>query len=442
MRLLVAHGLVRPSRSVLDYGCGQGDDVRALSDAGIEAAGWDPHFCPDVEKRSSDVVNLGFVINVIEDLHERASALREAWQLTKSVLSVATMLVGQSSTAGLIALADGYLTSRGTFQKYYLHGELREYLTECLGVSPVPVAPGIFFVFRDAAEQAEFVFERRRSRTDIHGTFRVPARVATDLASKTPGATREIADFILVHGRTPSGPELSMTSKAELRQARVSLARATNVVLDTVLDISRLEEARRARIEDLLVHAALERLEHGRPATLTGVALALDVKAHFGGRKALEIASEEYLRSLREVDILRSAFAEVADRGMGLLDGKGRLLVAGERMDEMPGLLRCYFGCAASLSGVPPTSFLTRMDARSKRISMWQLENAEQTFPTTETRLLVDLRRASVDVFPDRRRVLCMGKLRGLPEDSRQRLLEAGFVAKHPSLEGQLLFRQ
>ena len=39
MSLAVRHGLVRPGVTVFDYGCGQGDDLRALAAAGIEANG-------------------------------------------------------------------------------------------------------------------------------------------------------------------------------------------------------------------------------------------------------------------------------------------------------------------------------------------------------------------------------------------------------------------
>ena len=37
---------------------------------GLDAVGWDPHFAPDTPKEPTDVVNLGFVINVIEDSDE------------------------------------------------------------------------------------------------------------------------------------------------------------------------------------------------------------------------------------------------------------------------------------------------------------------------------------------------------------------------------------
>ena len=46
-KLLFQSGLVTDETSVLDYGCGRGDDVQFLKELGIPAVGWDPHFIPD-----------------------------------------------------------------------------------------------------------------------------------------------------------------------------------------------------------------------------------------------------------------------------------------------------------------------------------------------------------------------------------------------------------
>src|SRR4051794_4838011 len=74
--------------TVFDYGCGRGDDVRTLGALGFTAAGWDPAHSPGSTRQSATVVNLGYVVNVIEDRAERADALRRAWDLAESVLIV------------------------------------------------------------------------------------------------------------------------------------------------------------------------------------------------------------------------------------------------------------------------------------------------------------------------------------------------------------------
>ena len=79
MQALYRFGLIADTTTVLDYGCGQGDDVRTLTAAGLDAVGWDPHHCPDDDAlKPADIVNLGFVLNVIEEPAERA-VLSRSW---------------------------------------------------------------------------------------------------------------------------------------------------------------------------------------------------------------------------------------------------------------------------------------------------------------------------------------------------------------------------
>src|SRR5437868_222863 len=86
LRLAVESGLIHPQSVVLDYGCGRGDDVQALCALGIQCQGWDPVYQPEGERREARVVNLGYVVNVIEDPHERAQTLCAAWQYAQQVL--------------------------------------------------------------------------------------------------------------------------------------------------------------------------------------------------------------------------------------------------------------------------------------------------------------------------------------------------------------------
>src|SRR5690606_5149408 len=92
VKCLLRDGLLDSSRTLFDYGCGHGQDLKLLSDMDIAANGWDPVFQPTQKKHSADVVNIGYVINVIEDPHERASALRCAWDLCERLLVVAAQV--------------------------------------------------------------------------------------------------------------------------------------------------------------------------------------------------------------------------------------------------------------------------------------------------------------------------------------------------------------
>jgi DNA phosphorothioation-associated putative methyltransferase len=164
VQALARYGFITPSTEVFDYGCGRGDDVRGLAASGIAAHGWDPHYAPDAPKREADVVNLGFVINVIEDLEERIDALHGAYSLAKRVLAVAAMLASQAMQPGR-PYRDGFVTSRNTFQKYYTQAELAGFISEVLNEEPLPVSPGVFFVFRDKDLEQNFLVGRHRSVT-------------------------------------------------------------------------------------------------------------------------------------------------------------------------------------------------------------------------------------------------------------------------------------
>ena len=99
--------LLASDRSFFDYGCGRGDDIRALRSVGFEAEGWDPAHRPDVTPRSADVVNLGYVVNVIDDPVERVTTLRIRRDDERSIVMIKRIIgivaVGVLAIAGAAA---------------------------------------------------------------------------------------------------------------------------------------------------------------------------------------------------------------------------------------------------------------------------------------------------------------------------------------------------
>ncbi|WP_128645422.1 DNA phosphorothioation-associated putative methyltransferase [Rhodococcus sp. BS-15] len=88
----LADQILTTGMSFFDYGCGRGDDLRGLSALGYRASGWDPGHRPEAVRSSADVVNLGFVVNVIENPAERLETVRSAWGLARRVLIVSGRL--------------------------------------------------------------------------------------------------------------------------------------------------------------------------------------------------------------------------------------------------------------------------------------------------------------------------------------------------------------
>ncbi|HNW79418.1 MAG TPA: DNA phosphorothioation-associated putative methyltransferase, partial [Candidatus Competibacteraceae bacterium] len=160
---LARYGLLDGRFSLFDYGCGRGDDLRGLRENGLNAAGWDPYYAPEQTLQAADIVNLGFVINVIEDRDARLEALTRAWSLAERLLVVAVMLANPHDPRGQ-PFRDGVRTQRGTFQKYYTAAEIQAFLHTTLDQEPIPVAPGVLYVFRDADLEQHFLLNRYRSR--------------------------------------------------------------------------------------------------------------------------------------------------------------------------------------------------------------------------------------------------------------------------------------
>ena len=125
VRNALEDGLITSDTTFLDYGCGHGDDVRSLTGLSITCQGWDPVHLPGAIPEPADVVNLGYVVNVIEDIQERAATLQKAWSFTQKLLIVSARLTVEMKDGEFTPYGDGCLTRLATFQKFYQQHELR-----------------------------------------------------------------------------------------------------------------------------------------------------------------------------------------------------------------------------------------------------------------------------------------------------------------------------
>ncbi|NJL99927.1 MAG: methyltransferase domain-containing protein [Synechococcaceae cyanobacterium SM2_3_2] len=133
---LIELGLLDPSQSVFDYGCGQGLDVQFLRERGFEVEGWDPYWRAGDPLVESDVVVLNFVLDCIGDPDERQEALQRAWSLVTDYLMVTVRR--DRALVRVCPYSDGWLTRWGTFQRLFNQGEFYQFLRETLrGTSPI-----------------------------------------------------------------------------------------------------------------------------------------------------------------------------------------------------------------------------------------------------------------------------------------------------------------
>ena len=225
--IALTDGVIRPGVSVFDYGCGRGSDLRHLRHLGIEARGWDPVFAPLEQRVPADVVNLGYVVNVIEDEEERAHVLRSAWALARGALVVAARVHWEQAGLAGQTVGDGLVTTKGTFQRFYRQDELRAWIDTTLGCSSVAAAPGIFYVFRERSDSERLLAERARRDTPSSGV-----RISDLLFERHRSLLEPLQHFVTQHRRLPSPLELAETdSLSELfgsaRSAFVVIRRVT-----------------------------------------------------------------------------------------------------------------------------------------------------------------------------------------------------------------------
>ena len=295
VRLALETGLLNQSTTFFDYGCGQGGDIERVAKLGYESSGWDPYYRPDESLVVADIVNLGYVINVIESQAERREALIKAWKLTRQVLIVAAqVLIAQGNSQ--IAYGDGVITSRNTFQKYYDQEELKIYIDQVLGVDTVPAALGIYFVFRDEAQAQSFRASQFRSHVSVPKVQLSNKRFEDYKELLTPLMT-----FFTERGRLPTLEELPETET--LNTEFGTLRRAFQIVLQATnpQEWDAISDRRR---QDLLVYLALSHF--GRRPKLRNLTPVVqnDIKSLFGGYQQACAAADLMLMSLGNLEIV------------------------------------------------------------------------------------------------------------------------------------------
>ncbi|NEX16034.1 MAG: peptidase M15 [Halochromatium sp.] len=438
---LARHGFLDGQYRLFDYGCGRGDDVRGLLENGLEAAGWDPYYAPDQPIQSADLVNLGFVINVIEDFDERLEALQRAWSLAERLLVVSVMLANQNDPRGA-RFRDGVITQRQTFQKYYRQQEIKELLTDALDEEPIPVAPGVLYVFRDKDAEQRFLVDRyRRRRSRLRDPTAPAPQTRREMSQRRDRRAEQYAAYQaplerlweqwLTLGRKPDKADAEAADLLALTEGFGTLSKALRFLEryqrerrgeDEVRAL--LECAASERMADLEVYLALLQFEHRRPYKHLEAGLQRDIKAFFGDYSAARTAGFARLLQIADVEAIAAACQEAADHGLGWLDQlssaastsdcsqlgqeavdaqrspSGSLRLHTSLVEQLPALLRVYIGAAAVLYGDLHNADLIKIHIGSGKLTLMRFDDFDgRALPRMLERVKIKLREQDVDLF-------------------------------------------
>jgi DNA phosphorothioation-associated putative methyltransferase len=303
------------------------------------------------------VVNLGYVLNVVENPDERIETLRAAWELCREVIVVAAQVVVSGRGKDPVEFGDGVLTGRGTFQKFYDQGELKSYLEQHLRTEAIPAGLGIFYLFKDDGKREQFRADR------FHRRPIAPRRRRSGIQMEVNWTLLEpLMAKVLDLGRLPVAEEFA--EAAPILDCFGSLKRAFSLV-ERQTGREEWENAARRRREDLLVYLALARFRKRPPFAQLPKTLQRDVRAFFGS----------YAKGCVEADALlfSAGVSEAIDQacrnsrlGKLLPDS---LYVHRSALDALEPLLRVYEGCARAYLGELEGANIIKLHRTSGKIS-------------------------------------------------------------------------
>jgi DNA phosphorothioation-associated putative methyltransferase len=405
IKILAKNGFLEGQFSIFDYGCGRGDDLRELEAHGLDVLGWDPNFLPDADRVKSDLVNIGFVINVIEERNERTEAIHGAWELSEKLLVVSAMLANEKYLAQFTPYKDGIITSRNTFQKYYTQSELKLFIELALDEQAIAVAPGIYFVFKDKVLEQEFLQNRhRRQHSWEHKTQPVVSNKAEEqlLISQNIDMFDEFWKLCLLLGRCPSIDEFTeCDALLEITGTTKKAYRLAKQYYGT----GELDVARQMRLEDLLVYFAVglfgkrETYQNLPPQTKR------DIKEFFDTNKNAKTQATELLFQIAEIDKIEEECLSANEYlPASVLDtefGRPHSLTFHKKfMDLLSPLLRVYVCSALQLYGELDDIQLIKVHITSGKLTLLGYEDFETAKqPRLKERVKIKMAEQDVDFF-------------------------------------------
>ena len=399
MRHLLRFGFLNGTQSVFDYGCGRGDDLRLLASMNVPATGWDPEYRPDGKQEPADVVNLGFVLNVIEDAEERRDTLRAAFALARKVLVVSVMLGYQREREQFAAFRDGVRTRRNTFQKYFAQDEFQSYVEGTLEANAIPVAAGICMVFRNPVDEQLFLLARQQVRREWRLVRREPH---SEAVASLIGQHREQMDAYWMRalelGRPPAAEECP---DAQSLAGLIGSWRRVHEWVAGFFGPDELDAAAVGRQEDLLVYFALGHFGRRRPYKEMPDRLKRDVRVFFGSVTRARNAGKRALFAAGD----RARLEETAvfcheELGIGRLYERHHLTLHQSVLGECLPLVRIYVGCALQLFGEAGAVDLIKVHLQSGKVTFLVYDDFEGAkVPKLVERIKVDMERLRVDFF-------------------------------------------
>jgi len=402
MQILARHNYFNGDYSVLDYGCGKGDDMRELEAHGFDISGWDPVHRPDGDILNADIVNLGFVLNVIEDRQERDETLKLAYEYADKLLIVSVMIAGESVISQFTPYKDGIITSRNTFQRYYTQSEFRSYVESSLDESAIAVGQGIFIVFKDKIEEQNYLLERQHIKRDWQQKTQRQIQshqpsIQKDLINKHLELFTDFWETSLELGRIPANNEFEFSG--QIRRIAGSHNKAHSALVENFGN-DLFIEAQEKRKGDLLVYFALGLFGKRKAQTKIPDGLKRDIKYFYDSYNNAIEQAREVLFSMGNPELIEKSCNKAFEQlQSGYLEAGHSFTFHKRHLGHLPPELRIYIGCATQLYGDLDNIHLIKAHMTSGKVSLMRYDDWEKDTPLLVERIKIKMRNQDIDFF-------------------------------------------
>jgi DNA phosphorothioation-associated putative methyltransferase len=399
LKILFNKGYLNGDYSVFDYGCGLGDDISELQANGIDASGWDPNFKPDAELYNADLVNLGFVLNVIEDVAERIEALHNAFALSDKILIVSCMLASESKLSQMTSYKDGVITSRNTFQKYYFQSELQLFIEDSLEKPAISVGPGIFIIFKDELEEQKYLSSKLRRRRQWTTLNKAPSKSERNilLIEEHHKLVEGFWNAVLAYGRIPASDEFNETKTV------IDTFGSAKKLFNLLMTGERKEQFEQAKIqrqEDYLVYFALGLFSKRLPYRNMSEEKKRDIKAFFLSVNSGREEAKDLLFQIANNELLQDAALKASKYIPSIYNVNHSLLLNAKYINELPVILRVYVGAAAVIYGDWNEADVIKIHLTSGKVTFMVYDNFYNiAVPRITERVKVKLAQQDIDYF-------------------------------------------
>lgn len=403
--------ILNRERSFFDYGCGRGDDITGLGQLGFQADGWDPAHRTSTARSPADVVNLGFVLNVIEDQQERLDTLRSAWELARRSMIVSVISVWDRPSSGLSVHGDGHVTSRGTFQRYYEPGELKDYVDTNLKVQSIPASPTSVVCFKDDESLQEYLASQ-----SFVGSLVLPkpkhrlrkSRLASCLSRFADDYPNEWDVLWRMTTALAMAPSKSLVaSHPALRECGVGPVDVLDAVVDSLGPAT--WDAIVERVRSRLITQVALGFFRGTPRPKHfGELERQAIRAHFG---SFHTAAEESRQTLFSIGNPGKVTELCEETRYGVQDEQA-LYVHRSHLEHLPPTLQTYVGAGRLFHGDLSEVDIFKIHKASSKLTLLLYDDFQNAEPILQTRVKIDYKARRVNYYDHRsdQQVLCNKK--------------------------------